>query len=264
MDDFIWIAALAGLAVAASAGPLGCFIVWRRLAFFGDTLAHSALLGVAIGLALGIHILFGVLAAAIAVAVLLTASQSRLDIGSDIILGLAAPSLLALGLVAASFLQNVRFDLMAYLFGDILAIAPADLLWIWGASAAVLGVLVWFWRPLLAATVHEELARVEGVPVERLRLGFTLLLAVTVAVAMKIVGVLLLTALLIIPAVAARRLARSPEMMAVYAAMAGALAIGLGLAASVQWDTPAGPSIALAAAVMCVISLAWPKGRSIS
>jgi zinc transport system permease protein len=241
------------------AGPLGCFVVWRRIAFFGDTLAHSALLGVAIGLALDIHVMFGVLAAAFVVAVLLNAGQSRLDLGGDIVLGLAAPSLLALGLVAASFLQ-VRFDLMAYLFGDILAVSQADLIWIWTASLTVLGLLVWLWPPLLAASVHEELARVEGVPVANAQLGFILLLAFTVAIAMKVVGVLLLTALLIVPAVAARPLARSPESMAIFAAIIGAISIGLGLAASMQWDTPAGPSIVLAAAAICLISLAWPKG----
>jgi zinc transport system permease protein len=173
-------------------------------------------------------------------------------------LGLAAPSLLALGLVAASFLK-VRFDLMAYLFGDILAVSQADLIWIWSASLAVLGLLVWLWPALLAVSVHEELARVDGVPVAKAKLGFVLLLAFTVAIAMKVVGVLLLTALLIVPAVAARRLAASPESMAIFASIIGVISIALGLAASIQWDTPAGPSIVLAAAAMCLISLLWPK-----
>ena len=158
-------------------------------------------------------------------------------------------------------METVRVDLVSYLFGDILSINIADLCWIWGGNLLALGALAWLWRPLLAATVHEELARVEGVPVFPVRLAFMLLIAVVIAVAMKVVGILLITSLLIIPAAAARRFARSPEGMAVLASAFGCAAIGLGLWASLRWDTPAGPSVVVAATGLFLFGLALP-GRS--
>ncbi|RTK97606.1 MAG: hypothetical protein EKK65_12385, partial [Lysobacterales bacterium] len=194
-----------GLGVALAAGPLGSFVVWRRMAYFGDTLAHAGLLGVVLGVLAGIGEGFGVLLTGVLLALLLLALQQQKRLPGDTVLGILAHTALSLGLVAAAFLEQVRIDLNAWLFGDILAIAPGELAWIWAGGALALGVLALIWRPLLAMTVHEELARVEGVPVAAVRLVFLLLIALVVAVAMKVVGVLLITSLLIIPPAAARR-----------------------------------------------------------
>ena len=259
MPDFLLNALLAGLALALVAGPLGSFVVWRRMAYFGDTLAHAALLGVALGFLLDVSPTLAVTVGCIILAVLLVVLQQRQPLAADTLLGILAHSTLSLGLVTVSFLDAVRVDLMAYLFGDLLAVGTGDLAWIVAGSALVLGVLAWLWRPLLALTVHEELARVEGLPVGALRLALMLLIAVVIAVAMKIVGVLLITSLLIIPAASAQRHAKSPEQMAAGASLVGLLAVCAGLALSWYQDTPAGPSIVVSAAALFLLSFLLPR-----
>ncbi len=255
LDDFFTRAMVAGIGVAAVAGPLGCFIVWRRMAYFGDTMSHSALMGVALGFLLGIDLAIGVIATAVAVAVLLVVLQRTRDMSADTILGILSHSALSLGLVAISLMTWLRLDLMGYLFGDVLAVRVADLWWVYGGGAAVLAALAAIWRPLLAVTVDEDLARAEGVPALPVQLAFMLLIAVVIAIAMKIVGILLITSLLIIPAAAARRIARTPEQMAIGAAVAGAAAVVLGLFGSLEFDTPSGPSIVVAAGAVFAVSL---------
>lgn len=259
MPDFLLNALLAGLALALVAGPLGSFVVWRRMAYFGDTLSHAALLGVALGLMLEVNLALAVTVVCVLLAVLLVTLQQRQPLASDTLLGILAHSTLSLGLVSLSFMQDIRIDLMGYLFGDLLAVSPTDLAWIIGGSVLVLGALVALWRPLLAITVHEELARVEGLPVAAIRLALMLLIAIVIAVAMKIVGVLLITSLLIIPAAAAQRHARTPEQMAAGASLLGVVAVCLGLTLSWFQDTPAGPSIVVSAAALFLLSFAWPR-----
>ncbi len=259
MDEFIVRALLAGLGVALVAGPLGSFVVWRRMAYFGDTLSHSALLGVALGFLLGTDLTLAVVAVCLALAAALAALQRQRRLAADTLLGIMAHSALSLGLVALAFLETLRVDLMGYLFGDILAVMPSDLAWIYGGGAVALGALLWLWRPLLAITVHEELAQVDGIPVGAVRLAFMLLVALVIAVAMKVVGILMITAMLILPAAAARRFAATPEAMAAMAALAGVLAVLGGIGASLRWDLPAGPAVVLAAALLFALSLAWPQ-----
>src|SRR5690554_4482040 len=261
MPDFLLNALLAGLALALVAGPLGSFVVWRRMAYFGDTLSHAALFGVALGLMLDINLTLAVTVGCVLLALLLVTLQQRQPLASDTLLGILAHSTLSLGLVSLSFMSDVRIDLMGYLFGDLLAVGPTDLAWIIGGSALVLLMLIPLWRPLLAITVHEELARVEGLPVAGIRLALMLLIAVVIAVAMKIVGVLLITSLLIIPAAAAQRHARSPEQMAIGASLLGMLAVCAGLAMSWHLDTPAGPSIVVCAAALFLLSFIVPQRR---
>lgn len=256
IEDFLLRAFLAGVGVVLLAGPLGCFIVWRRMAYFGDSLAHNALLGIALGLLLGIDLSIGVLVGSAMLAAFLLAMQQQKRIASDTLLGLMAHSGLAIGLVVLSFFETLRLDLMSYLFGDILAVGPNDLVWIYGSAFVGLGVLAAIWRPLLAVTVHEDLARAEGVAVWPTRLAFILLIAIVISIAMKMVGILLITALLIIPAATARRFAETPEQMAVLAVVAGALAVLCGLTGSVVWDTPSGPSVVVAAFLGFLASLA--------
>jgi zinc transport system permease protein len=208
---------------------------------------------------LDVNLTLAVTVGCVLLALLLVTLQQRQPLASDTLLGILAHSTLSLGLVSLSFMKDVRVDLMGYLFGDLLAVGPSDLAWIMGGSALVLLMLIPLWRPLLAITVHEELAKVEGLPVAGIRLALMLLIAVVIAVAMKIVGVLLITSLLIIPAAAAQRHARTPEQMAFGASLLGIVAVCLGLTLSWYEDTPAGPSIVVSAAALFLLSFAWPK-----
>lgn len=255
LDDFFIRAVIGGIGVALVAGPIGCFIIWRRLAYFGDTLSHSALLGVAIALLFEVNITLSVFFISVTVALLLLLLQRRASLSSDALLGLLAHATLAVGLVVLAFMSWVRVDLMGFLFGDILAVTTTDLAIIWSGGAAVLAVLAYIWRPLFAATVNYDLATAEGVRPEVTNIIFMVLVAAVIAVSMKLVGVLLITALLIIPAATARRFAASPEQMAILAAIIGAGSVWLGLEGSLQWDTPAGPSIVVAALICFVVSV---------
>jgi zinc transport system permease protein len=255
MPEFLTLALLAGLAVALVAGPLGSFAVWRRMAYFGDTLAHSALLGITFGLLLDINLNIAVALGCLMLALILVALQQNRFLATDTLLGILSHSTLALGLVCISYFSNTRIDLLAYLFGDILAVSHADVASIWAIALVVIATLVAIWRPLLAITVHEELAQVEGVPVTAVRTALMLLMALVIAIAMKIVGVLLITALLIIPAAASRRLTQTPEHMAIVASLLGMLAVISGLTASYYWDSPAGPAIVLSATLLFALTL---------
>lgn len=258
LDDFIIRAFVAGIGVAVVSGPVGCFIVWRRMAYFGDTMAHTGLLGVALGLLLGISPSFGVLATCVAVAIMLFVLQRHRLIAADTLLGILSHGTLAFGLVAISFMDWVRVDLLGYLFGDILAVSKTDILWIYVGGAAVLLILSRLWHPLIALTINEPMARAEGLPVTATRIAFMLLVAAVIALAMEIIGILLITSLLIIPAAAARRFARTPEQMAAIAMLFGIVAVSGGLFASLNWDTPSGPSVVVAATAVFVLSLLSP------
>jgi zinc transport system permease protein len=264
LDGFLTRAFVAAIGVALVAGPLGCFIVWRRLAYFGDTLSHAALLGVALSLLLQINITLAVFAVATFVSLALLWLQRRASLSSDSLLGLLSHSALAVGLVVIAFMPWVRVDLMGLLFGDILAVSRTDIALIYGGGALVLSVLAAIWRPLFAATVNADLAAAEGMRPERANLIFMVLMAVVIAIAMKIVGVLLITALLIIPAAAARRFSMSPEGMAALAASLGVVAAIGGLLGSLQWDTPTGPTIVVAALLLFLISLSPLAGWALA
>jgi len=255
LDDFFTRALIAGIGVAIVAGPLGCFIVWRRMAYFGDTLSHAALLGVALSLLLQINTMLAVAAVCVLLATLLLLLRRRETLSSDSILGILAHSALALGLVCLSFMTWVRVDLLGLLFGDILSVTRLDIALIYGGGAISMGLLVLIWRQLFAATVSPELAASEGQRPERTELVFILLTAIVIAISLKIIGALLITALLIIPAAAARRISRSPEQMAVFAAIAGAIAVVGGLYSSLYYGTPSGPSIVVVATALFVLSL---------
>ena len=260
LDDFFIRAVVGGIGVALLAGPLGCFIVWRRLAYFGDTLSHSALLGVAMALLLNMNITLTVFVISVAVSMLLILLQRRASLSSDALLGLLAHATLAVGLVVLAFMTWVRVDLMGFLFGDILAITARDIAIIWGGGLVVLVLVSFIWKPLLASTVSYDIAVAEGLRPDLANFLFMVLMAGVIAISMKIVGVLLITALLIIPAATARRFSGNPEIMAVMASILGAASVWLGLEGSLKWDTPAGPSIVVAALAFFIISvLPLPK-----
>lgn len=255
LDDFMFRAALAGLGLAIAAAPLGCFVVWRRMAYFGEATAHAAILGVALSLTFDTSVFAGVLTISLLMAFTVSTLGGR-GYAMDTVLGVLAHSALAVGLVAASFLSGVRIDLMAYLFGDILAVSPSDLAVIWLGAAAVLVLIAWRWTSLLMATLNPDLAFSEGLNPKREGMVLTLALAIVVAVAIKVVGALLITAMLIIPAAAARPFSRTPEAMALGATAAAGLSVLGGLWSAYRFDTPTGPTIVCVVALLFATSVA--------
>ncbi len=247
---------LAGLAVALVAGPMGAFVIWRRMAFFGDTLAHGALLGAAAGIAAGVALYPSVVAFSMALALLLVLLQRQFPLPTDTLLGIVSHTTLAAGVIAVSLLPGVQVDLFAFLFGDLLAVGWPDVAWLAGGALVILTLLTLRWRELLSITVDEDMARVEGVPVTTTRILLMLMLALLIAGAIRTVGVLLITSLLIIPAAGARRLSQTPEQMAALASVLGMVAVCGGLTLSWFADTPVGPSIVVTAAAVFVASLA--------
>jgi len=261
LDDFMLRATLAAMGVAIAAAPLGCFVVWRRMAFFGDATAHAAVLGVALALALSISIFVGVLTVALIMAMMVSVLGRR-GYAMDTLLGVLSHAALALGLVAVSVVSDVRIDLMAYLFGDVLAVQRVDLLVIWTGTVVVLSALAWRWSALLTATLNPDLACAAGIDPQREQTLLTIALALVVAVAIKVVGVLLIAAMLIIPAAAARPFASTPERMVLVAAAIGAIAAVGGLHLSYALDTPPSPSIvSVAAGLFGASSVSVATGR---
>jgi zinc transport system permease protein len=258
LDDFLVRAALAGIGIAIAAGPLGSFVIWRRMAYFGDATAHAAILGVALALIFSVPVTLGTLVVALVMAGAVSWLATR-GHAMDATLGVLSHSALAAGIVAISFVPGVRVDLSAFLFGDILAVTRTDLLVIWCGAGFVSVLLVWRWSRLLTATLSRELAAASGIDANREGLVLTLALAVVVAVALKVVGALLIAAMLIIPAAAARGLVRTPETMALGAVGIGAISALAGLWGSFQFDTPAGPSIVTAAAVLFTLVVVFGR-----
>ncbi len=254
MLEFLLPSLLAGFGIALIAGPLGSFVVWRRMAYFGDTLAHASLMGLALGFLLDINIYLALLVCCLMIAAALVTLQRQQLVATDTLLGILAHCALSIGLVSVSFLDDVRVDLMGYLFGDLLAVSPSDLIFIYSGVIVVGVVLFLTWRPLLSSTINEEMAAVEGTNIDLMRLVLMLLIGVVIAIGMKFVGALIMTSLLIIPAATARKLAHSPEQMAIFASLIGCLSVIAGISFSWHFDTPAGPSVVLSAACFFVIA----------
>ena len=254
-EPFVMRALLAGLGLAMIAAPLGCFVVWRRMAYYGETVAQAGLIGIALGLGLSLNLTASVLLITLLVSGLLVLLSRQHVVPFDTLLGILAHAALALGVIVASLVRGPQVDLMAFLFGDIFAVTPLDLRWVLGGGLCALTGLIVLWRPLLALTVHEELAAAEGVATDRVKMLFVLILALVVAIAIKIVGVLLTIAFLIMPAAAARPLSETPEQMAAIAAILGMLSVVTGLFLSISLDTPGGPSIVLMMAAFFAASI---------
>ena len=258
MEDFFLRAMAGGIGVALASGPIGCFVVWRRMSYFGAAISHTILLGIALGFLLSIEPTVAVLATCLLFATSLTFLEQKKFISLDALLGVLAHVVFALGLVALAFMERVRVDLLGYLLGDILSVDASDL-WLIYAIAAITCILIaQQWRNLLAMTVNPDLAAVEGVPVERTRLLLVMLLAMVIAVGMIIVGMLLVVSMVIIPAAAARRLVATPGQMVVVTTLIGVLSAISGLLGSLTWDIPAGPSIVLVAGVLFLLAHLLP------
>tara|TARA_B100001121_G_scaffold85497_1_gene75661 strand:+ start:608 stop:1411 length:804 start_codon:yes stop_codon:yes gene_type:complete len=254
-DDFFIRALFAGIGVALVTGPLGCFVVWRRLSYFGDTLSHSALLGVTIAYTFQFNLAFSVFIISALIALILIQLQKKTNLPGDALLGLLAHSSLAVGLVVIGFLSFIRFDIMGLLFGDILAVTVDDLLIIWVGGAIILIVLKLIWKSLFASTVNYELAEAEGLNPDRAKAIFTILMAAVIAISIKMVGLLLITGMLIIPAAMARNVSTSPIQMVFYSIIGGLLSVILGLYSSLEFNTSSGPSIIAASLFLFILSL---------
>ncbi|MDB9817959.1 metal ABC transporter permease [Pelagibacterales bacterium] len=254
-EDFLFRALIAGIGIALVTGPLGCFVVWRRLSFFGDTLAHSALLGVILSVTFDINISLSVFVVSSLVALLLLKLQNTTNLASDSLLGLLSHSSLAIGLVVLGFLSFIRFDIMGVLFGDILSVSVNDLLIIWIGGATILFVLWLIWKPLFAATVNYELAEAEGMNPDRINVIFTILLAALIAISIKMVGLLLITGMLIIPTATARNLSNNPKQMVIFSIIGGLLSVFIGLYTSFEINTASGPTIITVALILFILSL---------
>jgi zinc transport system permease protein len=265
MDELLLRASLAAAVLGLATGPIGCFILWRRMAYLGSSLAEMALLGVALGLLLSVSPLLGVLTVSLIAALLLarpwelsmrgSAAREGL-IPTDTRIGLVGHAGLALGFIVLAGMETVRADLLGYLFGDVLALSYFDIGLIALVAALALAVLAAIWKPLLADSVSADILAAEHGASKgpRARSILLMLVAGLIAFGLQIVGALLIVALLIIPAAAARPLARTPESMAVIAAFIGAAAAPLGIFGAFIVDAPAGPAIVLAAAALFAIS----------
>jgi zinc transport system permease protein len=246
---------LAGIGVAIVTGPLGCFVIWRRLSYFGDTLSHSALLGVTMAYSFDLNIAFSVFIISSVLALILIQLQKKTNLPGDALLGLLAHSSLAVGLVVIGFLTFIRFDIMGLLFGDILAVTTNDILTIWIGGALILIILKLIWKPLFASTVNYELAQAEGLNPDRAKAIFTILMAGIIAISIKMVGLLLITGMLIIPAAMARNISDSPTKMVLFSIIGGLLSVFIGLFSSLEFNTSSGPSIIAAALFLFILSL---------
>jgi zinc transport system permease protein len=258
-EPFFQRALIAGIGVALVAGPIGCFIVWRRMAYFGETLSHAGLLGVGFGLLFNVNITLGAVVSAILLALLLLALKRQRQIAVDTLLGILSHTALALGLVTVGLVTGAVTGHLDILFGDVLTVSSRDVLTVWIGALLVLAVIMYLWRDLIAISVHEDLARAEGVNVPWVELAFMLTMAAMTAFAMKIVGLLLITALTVIPAAAARRVSDSPETMAIWSGIFAIVAVVAGLFMSALWGTIAGPSVVLSASLIFVLTLATPQ-----
>ena len=255
IDDFFIRALIAGIGIALVTGPLGCFVIWRRLSFFGDTLSHAALLGVTFSISFDVNISLSVFIVSSIVAIILIRLQKNTNLAGDALLGLLAHSSLAIGLVVLGFLSFIRFDIMGLLFGDILSVTLSDLLIIWIGGAVIILILTLIWKPLFASTVNYEIAEAEGLSPEKYNILFTILMAAIIAISIKMVGLLLITGMMIIPAAAARNLSNSPKQMVIISIIFGLLSVLIGLYASLEINTPSGPSIITTSLLFFILSL---------
>lgn len=255
LEPFVLRALAAAIGLAIVAAPLGALVVWQRMAYFGETMAQASLLGVALSLATQQSLTLSVLVVAVLAALLILLLSEQRLLPLDSVLGLLHHGSLAAGVIATAALAGPSVDLLGYLFGDIFAVTETDLLWIYGGGAVVLGVVAIVWQPLLRLAVHRELAIAEGVPGRAVKAVFMLLLAMTIAMAIKILGILLVIAFLIVPASAARPFARTPERMVALAAVVAVIGVLIGLEISSRSDAPGGPAIVLVLALIALLSL---------
>ena len=254
-DDFLVRSVLAGLIMILIAAPMGCLIVWQRLAFLGDTLGHAAVLGVGIGLMLEVKPIFGVLLIVVLLVVSLSRVSSFNNALTETTLAIIAHTGLAGGIILLGFVSDRSINLEAILFGDLLAISLDDLKALFFTTLILLAGLVIHWRSFVALSVSREIAQAEGIEVKKTQFLMYTMIALLVAVMIKVMGVLLIAAMLVIPTTSARLFSRGPEQMVVLSGFFGLGALFGGLAGSFHLDWQTGPSIVVCATLLLLASL---------
>ena len=252
-DPFIIRGIIAGIAVALVSGLVGCFVVWRRLSYYGESIAHSSLLGAGIGILLGIGINFGVVFVCLIFGILFLWLQQSKSLSSDTLLGVIAHFALAIGIIVISF-NKIKIDLHAFLFGDILTVSSSDILGMYIGVIIVITLILSNWSSLVLATIDEDLAKSEGINPLYVNVLLTTIMTIVVALSLQIIGLLLITAMLIIPAATARRLTNSPESMVVVSTTIGIFSVIFGIYLSVELDLPSGPSIVVVGSILFFLS----------
>jgi zinc transport system permease protein len=261
VEDFIIRGIVAAIGISIIAGSLGCFVIWKRMSYFSESISHSALLGVSLGIVSGIGIHFGLIIVGVMFASLIVILQQRKFLSNDAILGIFSHIALSLGIVVLSLVGDANTDYFGFLFGDILSITDSDVLWVYSVVVVVGSLLIYFWQRLLLLTLNEELAVAEGLNETLYKLLFMLMIALTVSVSVQIVGVLLITSLLIIPPAIARVFSATPLQMVFGAIVVSIVSVFAGLGVSMNYDLAAGPSIVIALGVIFTASQLLPIRR---
>ncbi len=258
LESILVSALFAGIGIAIIAGVMGCFVVWRNMAYFGDSLAHSSLLGIALGLICSIGANIGILLVCLIFALVLVFLQQKRILATDTLLGILSHSALSIGMVVISLLE-IRFNLHSYLFGDILTVMVNEIYWIYGGGLIVLLLIFLNWNSLILMTINEDLAKSEKIKTFKLQLLLMALMAIFVVISIRVVGLLLVTSMLIIPAASARQIAKSPESMVVISVIIAILSLVIGILISFKLDTPSGPSVVVSSSIIFVLSLLFSK-----
>jgi zinc transport system permease protein len=261
LDDFLLRALFAGLIMVVIAAPMGCLMVWQRLAFLSDTLGHAAVMGVGLGLMLQIEPLYGVLAVALVIVFSLSRVSHFNNALSETTLAIISHTGLAGGIILVGLLPAPTVNLEAILFGDLLATTRGDLLNLLLTTIVLLVLLLRYWRAFVAVSVSREIAQAEGIEVRRVQALMYVMIALLVAVMMKVMGVLLIAAMLVIPTSSARLFSRSPEQMVLISGLYGLAALGGGLTGSFQFDWQTGPAIVISATLLLLLTLAYARLR---
>ncbi len=260
LDDFLIRSLLAGTLMVLVAAPMGCLMVWQRLAFLADTLGHASVLGIALALVMAVQPVFGVLLVIGVIMVILRLSTGDRPVAlSESMLAIVSHTGLAAGilLLGASGFGNISLE--ALMFGDLLATTKADLFFI-AVTVVVLLLILWrHWHDFVAVSVSAEIAQAEGIAVKRVQLILYLMIALLIAVMMKIMGVLLIGAMLVIPVNAARKFSHSPEQMMWLSLLFGALSLYFGVFFSWQFDWQTGPAIVVVAASWLMLAIVAKK-----
>ena len=256
LDDFMVRAVIAGLIMVTIAAPMGCLMVWQRLAFLSDTLGHAAVMGVGLGLLLQLQPIFGVLAVALLIVFSLSRVTSFNTALSETTLAIISHTGLAGGIILVGLLPANTVNLEAILFGDLLATTTTDLASLLITTVLLLFVLLHHWRGFVAVSVSREMAQAEGIEVRKVQFLMYIMIALLVAVMMKVMGVLLIAAMLVIPTTSARLLSRSPEQMVLISALYGLGALGGGITGSFHFDWQTGPAIVVSATALLLLTLA--------
>jgi zinc transport system permease protein len=254
IEPFFIKAIIAAIGVAIATAPIGVFVLWKRMAYFGDAISHSAIFGLGIATIIAVEPIYGIIFCAIIFCFLIFALSKQNIYSNDSVIGIASCSLLALGMILLAIFPS-RVNLESYLFGDLIILQNRDVLLIYiVAVLSSVAVFMWF-KNLLLATINKDLAKISGIKVENLELKFLLLTALTVACLVKIVGIFLITSIMILPAAIARNFSKTPTQMLFFALLFSGISMVGGLLIAMFLDFPSSPAIIVFAAFLLITSI---------